>query len=155
MCWWFGLHTADEKWVSYHTHTTPQNTITFLFSSVQLQKKYIEQYLNTILHGSNKHCGNDKYVFLLQGRLTITLCTPSWSVCSRRAAAVCVAFSLFSFCRLRQTFRLSAEKVGGHRWSQSYGPAHQDKDCWWLIETFAPGPRGKFMSLCPEFPLPG
>ena len=83
------------------THNST-NTSAILFSSA----KDIEQYLNTMLHRSNKHCENDKYVFLLQGRLTIILCAPELLCMQSEHVAVCcgVFFFFVFFSQIKTKF---------------------------------------------------
>lgn len=129
------------------------------FSFSLYSAQYIEQYLNTILHCSNKSCENDKYVFLLQGRLTIIFCTLSCFVCSLCLLVFTVLFLCFLLHIKTKFPALSKE---GRRLARSQGEEavrlckqrHKDKDYWRLTETFAPeGAKGEFMLLFRGFPL--
>lgn len=102
--------------MSSQTHQST-NASTFLLFFFTLQK-ILNDILNTLLHCSNKYCENDKYVFLLQGQLTIIFCSLSCFVCSQCMSVFVVQPFLCFLLQIRTFLTLSR---GGRRsaWSQS------------------------------------
>lgn len=80
-------------WERAHaTQQTPPQSSCLLYS-----EKDTEQYRHSVLPCSNKSCENDKYVFILQGWLTIISFYPELLCMQSVRTGVCFLFSLFSF----------------------------------------------------------
>lgn len=127
MCRW---PRPSSRWI--------QNEFVFLKSHLHISvfplnsAEDIEQYLNAILRRSNRHCENDKYVFLLQGRFIIIVCTRSCSVCSQRlllSLAPFLWFLLF-FLQVSTKFSVLVEVRGGARASGRFRDVPLWMDGW-------------------------
>jgi len=143
----------SQNWweMNFLSQTCTETPVHFSFSLYSA--KDIEQYLNTILHCPNKSCENDKYVFHLQGHLTIIFCTLSCFVCSQCS----LVFTLLFLLHIKTKFPTLSRRGRRSAWSQQFGSTNNGTKTksasGWGRHLLQMGTKIEFILLFWGFPL--